>query len=250
MQTKFVISLTTLPNRNDSLKDNLISLLNQNYDNFEIQLNVPKESKLNGEWGILNIPNSDKLKIFWVEDIGAITKLYYTLQRTNDRIVTVDDDFIYHPDMLNEYNILTQVLPNSALGFAGIYPTGNETTGDLDFVGCLTSDSYMTVGVLEGYKSVCYKPEWFDSEFFTTWYSKHYNDDLIISSWLGYKSIDKCIIPYSEETHHQNRMLSFPLIRPLNNPPSGQHHFRQNDGGSPISYKAFYNSDLGKYIKK
>ena len=249
MEQKFIISLTTLPNRDVSLKENLNSLLSQNYTNFEMHLNVPRKSPLNGEWDELNIPKDDKLKIFWVDDIGAITKLYYTLKRTTDRIITVDDDFIYHSEMLNEYNNLTKILTNEALGFAGIYPIGIESSGDLNFIGCLQSDIYTKVGVLEGYKSICYKPEWFDDEFFNEWYIKHYNDDLITSSWLGYKNIDRCVIPYSNENIFENRMLSFPLITSLNNPPSGQHHFRQYDGGSSISYKKFYNSELGQYIK-
>lgn len=250
MEQRFVISLTTLPNRNASLRENINSLLSQNYSNFEIHLNVPKESPLNGHWNDLNIPSDDKLKVFWVDDIGAITKLYYTLKRTNDRIITVDDDFIYHPDMLNEYNNLVQVLPDYALGFAGIYPVGFETDGELNCVGCLPSDMYTNVGILEGYKSICYKPEWFDQEFFEEWYNKHYNDDLTISSWLGYKGIEKCLIPYSKETNFQNRMLSFPLIAPLSNPISGVHHLREPEGGSAVSYKKFYNSELGQYIKK
>jgi len=250
MKQRFIISLTTLPNRNASLKENLNSLLSQNYSNFEIHLNIPKESPLNGEWEDLNIPNDDRLKIFWVDDIGAITKLYYTLKRTSDRIITVDDDFIYDSEMLNVYDTLTNVLPNQCLGFAGIYPTDTVTNGNLKFVGCLPSNTYTKVGVLEGYKSICYKSEWFDEEFFTKWYNKHYNDDLIISSWLGYKGIDKYVIPYSNETTFENRMLSFPLVKPLDNPSSGQYHFRKHDGGSPISYKIFYNSELGEYIKK
>jgi hypothetical protein len=249
-QQRFVISLTSLPNRHGSLRDNLTSLLRQNYSNYEIHLNLPKESPLNGSWSELNIPYDDRLKMYWVDDIGAVTKLYYTLQRTTHRIVTVDDDFVYHPDMLNEYNQLSQLLPDAALGFAGIYPTGMQSNGDLEFVGCLTSDVYVKVGVLEGYKTVCYRPEWFDEQFFTEWHRQHYNDDLMISSWLGYKGIDKCVIPYSQETNFKNRMLSFPLVTPLSNPASGQDHFRKHDGGSAVSYKVFYNSDLGIYIQR
>jgi hypothetical protein len=248
-ETKFVISLTTLPNRNFYLKDNLNSLLEQNYTNFEIHLNIPKDSPLNGEWHDLNIPNNDKLKIFWVDDIGSITKLYYTLKRTNDRIITVDDDFIYHPEMLNEYNHFTNLIPNSALGYAGIYPIGIDGDGTLKFVGCIPNDIYTKVGVLEGYKSVCYSPKWFNDVFFTNWYNKHYNDDLIISSWLGNIGIDRCIIPYRNENLFENRTISFPLINALDNPDSGQYHFRQNDGGTSVSYKNFYNSEIGKYIK-
>ena len=62
MEQRFVISLTTLPNRNLSLRENLNSLLSQNYSNFEIHLNIPKESPLNGKW--------DELKA-WQDELNG-----------------------------------------------------------------------------------------------------------------------------------------------------------------------------------
>jgi hypothetical protein len=70
MKQRFIISLTTLPNRNASLKENLNSLLSQNYSNFEIHLNIPKESPLNGEWEDLNVPNDSYCKTFFLGYIG------------------------------------------------------------------------------------------------------------------------------------------------------------------------------------
>jgi hypothetical protein len=242
-----IISLTTLPNRHSNLKRNLSSLLQQDYKEFEVHLNVPITTQLNGVWKKeLDIPIDSRLKVFYVEDIGAITKLFYTLKRTNGRIITVDDDFIYHPQMLNQYSQLIEQMPDAALGFAGIYPIGNPSNGDLHCIGCLSPGTFAKVGVLEGYKSVCYNSQWFDEQFFTEWAHKHYNDDLIISSWLGYKKIDRYVAPYSDETVFDNRTLSFPLVSVLNNSPSGQHHFRKQGGNA---YKTFYNSLLGKYIK-
>ena len=238
-ETPFVISLTSLPNRNSNLRENIHSLITQNYKNYEVHLNLPKKTLYNGEYSNTNKPDieeSDKLKIFYVDDVGSITKIYYTLQRTKNYIISVDDDFVYHPDMLQEYNNIVKKYPNASVGFNGIYPVGKKTNGDLDFIGS-PKISPVRVGAIEGYKSVCYKPEFFDKEFFEQWYNKSWNDDLIIGSWLGYKNIPKYIVSYSKEKDFKNRMISFPLVKKLDNPLSGVNHHRIKEGGSNKSYK-------------
>ena len=64
----------------------------------------------------------DKLKIFYVEDVGVVTKLYYTLKRRKreQRIITVDDDFIYDKYMLSEYNLYIQENPKISEGVIGL----------------------------------------------------------------------------------------------------------------------------------
>ena len=49
-ETNFIISLTTLPPRFKHLKMVLDSLCEQAYDNYEVHLNVPKETKFDGEY--------------------------------------------------------------------------------------------------------------------------------------------------------------------------------------------------------
>jgi hypothetical protein len=107
----------------------------------------------------------------------------------------------------------------------------------------------MKVGILEGYKSICYKKKYFDEEFFTKWYKIHYNDDLCISSYLGYKEIDKLCVSYKYETDFVNRMLSFPLVQSVSGGKSDVAYLRTEEGESNVSYKKFYNSEFGKYIK-
>jgi hypothetical protein len=255
-ETQFVITMTTLPNRNQNLRENVMSLLNQNYKNFEVHLNLPKTTQKNGQWcdtenGGPDVPLHEKLKIFWVEDVGPITNLVYTVKRTKNRIIVVNDDFVYHPDMVAEYNKNVKMFPDYALSFAGIYPVGVETGGeltDLTGVGCVQTP--LRVGMFEAYKSTCYNPGWFDEEFFTNWHGKHYNDDLLIGSYLGYKGIHKYIIPWQGETVFRNRMLSFPLVKVLVNCLSGVEFQRRDEGGANVSYKKFYSSELGKYLQQ
>ena len=77
-ETNFIISLTTLPPRFKHLRNVLDSLCNQDYSNYEVHLNVPKETKFDGKYSedLSQFDYGDKLKIFYLDD----TKLYYTLK--------------------------------------------------------------------------------------------------------------------------------------------------------------------------
>jgi hypothetical protein len=256
-ETNFIISLTTLPPRVQHLNLVLDSLCNQDYTNYEVHLNIPKETQFDGKYtyDLTHLNYGDKLKIFYVDDVGAVTKLYYTLLRTEDpnqRIITVDDDFIYSKQMLSEYNLyITENtrIADGVFGFAGVYPVLNEpTNGDLDCVGALSEP--MKVGIVEGYKSVCYKRSHFNQDFFENGYKYHYNDDLAVFAWLGLNNVEKWCIPYRFETNYQNRILAFPLVQEIHYPKSGINHQRDAEGGSTVSYKKFYNSEYGKGIQK
>lgn len=249
-ETNFIISLTTLPSRFKNLNLVLNSLCNQKYSNYEVHLNVSKEI-------MYDMPKLlySNLKIFYVMDVGAVTKLYYTLQRCislEQRIITVDDDFIYNKFMLLEYDNYIKnnsEITKNVFGFAGIYPVLNiPTDGKLNCIGALSKP--VRVGIVEGYKSVCYKRNHFNNDFFSSGYKYHYNDDLSISAWLGINGIEKWCIPYRFEKNNRNRMLSFPLDTQIQYPKSGVSHQRDAEGGSWISYKKFYNSKYGKGIQR
>lgn len=258
MNRKFIISLTTLPPRIKHLKLVLDSLCNQEYDNYEVHLNVPKETQFDGEYteDLSKFDYGDKLKVFYVDDVGAVTKLYYTLLRSesdDQRIITVDDDFIYDRYMLAEYNQYIDDNPQiseGVFGFAGVYPihSSGPTDGTLECIGALREPT--RVGIVEGYKSVCYKRSHFNDDFFENGYKYHYNDDLAVFAWLGLNGVEKWCVPYRFEANHQNRVLSFPLVEGLQYPKSGINHQRDAEGGSTVSYKKFYNTEHGKGLQQ
>lgn len=254
-ETNFIVSLTTLPPRFEHLGSVLDSLCNQDYSNYEVHLNVPKETKFDGKYSEdLSQFDYDRLKIFYVDDIGAVTKLYYTLLRSknsNQRIITVDDDFIYNSSMLSEYDYYiknNKDITDNVFGFAGVYPIlDNPTDGELDCVGALKEP--MRVGIVEGYNSVCYKRSHFTEDFFENGYKYHYNDDLAVFAWLGLNGVEKWCIPYRFENNHTNRIVTFPLEREIRYPKSGINHQRDAEGGSSVSYKLFYNTEHGKGLQ-
>lgn len=253
MHTHFILSLTTLPSRTVTINRVLESLCRQNYEHFEVHLNVPIKTRHDGEFDrSFKFLESDRLKVFFVEDVGAITKIYHTLARVTDpeqRIISVDDDFTYSPDMLAVYDrMLENAFQQDAIGFAGIWPVGKRSDGTLDFVGGLRPGSPARVGLLEGYKSVCYKRSHFSEEFFASWYKLHHEDDLVLSSWLGYQGVKKFCVPYERESVFVSRLLSFPLVATLPLPTSGVARERESAGSTAVSYKKFYNSEFGRYL--
>lgn len=95
-----IVSLTTISSRIKNLSLCLKSLLDQNYLNYEIHLNISSGPYLIDK-GISRalvkktIPSG--VKVFFVENSGPYRKLIPTLSRcgANDTIITVDDDVIY-----------------------------------------------------------------------------------------------------------------------------------------------------------
>ena len=175
MEKFFIISLTTLPSRYKSLKECLQSLLNQNYSNYEIHLNIPKKNKFEGPYTHKLDYNNDKLKIFYIHDIGSISKIYYTLDRIEDhnqRIISVDDDIIYDKDMLIEYNKVLDMYNDSCIGYAGICKVNNNDKYKHSCIGPVKTPQ--CVGILEGYKSICYKRNFFSDDFLITKKKKRY----------------------------------------------------------------------------
>jgi hypothetical protein len=266
MEFNFIISLTTLPSRYDSLKQCLKSLFEQNYSNYEIHLNIPKNNNFEGPYTHELDFNNERLKIYYIDDIGPISKIYYTLERTknrNQRIISVDDDIIYNKDMLKVYNM---ILSNNnyldcCIGFAGILPLNNGAWDNTILVGG-NNKIPIYVGILEGYKSICYKRDFFDDDFFTSVKNKdmewaydtiYYEDDVVISSYLGYKKIMKVVMPpefiNKDRKGIINKCISFPIVKLVKNKLSGCNIYRNEYGDAINNIKEFYISDFGKYIR-
>jgi len=220
---KFIISLTTVPHRleissqsdHSGCKPALLTLLNQDYDDYEVHLNVPKVYKALTQ--VITIPdwllelekNNTKLKIFRTDDYGSATKLYPTVQRVTDpeqNIIIADDDLNYCNGMLTFYKSARERYPNDAIGFAGLSEIGGQNRHF-----CTTVESDARVKVLEGYKTVCFKRSFFDDE-----YEKFVNvtwaDDYGMSAYLGYKNIKKIVLNYPDDTDFRPRVESFPVL--------------------------------------
>jgi len=212
---KIIITLTTLPSRivqeyDHGFKSNLKSLLNQEYEGeYEIHLNVPSVLKHTNEAYV--IPDwlkeleetNPKLKIFNVEeDLGPITKLYYTLKRIDDPeaiIIVCDDDLVYHSKMVDEQVKNQHIFENTATGYDGVRAEDPSVFDDVRnyYVVSVPRDIY--VNHLQHYKTVSYRRKWFEEDFFTDFIGKSWNDDILVSAYMGKQGIKKLVRHYENE---------------------------------------------------
>jgi hypothetical protein len=235
---KIVITLTTVPQRlnydvEDGFKLVLKSICEQNYDNYEVHLNIPTFYKVTGEEYV--IPNwlveynefNSKLKIFRTEDFGPTTKIIPTINRLNpdDLIIVVDDDLVYHHDMINEHIKYHNQLPNSALFYDGRDLVG-ERYNDLrdSWIICVNKPTRIS-GLFQHYKSASYFKKYFKVDFFTDFLGKTKSDDILITYYFKFKKIKMFVIPYEPDNdkisnyndwYNFQGVTTFPVLRHSN----------------------------------
>lgn len=238
MNPKIVITVTTVPVRLDdhngriSAKLALETLLNQDYMNYELHLNVPYSYKNIP----INIPSwldnmtqlYTHLKIYRCEDSGPITKILPTLERIVDDdliIITADDDLYYMPSMIRAHIEGREKYPDAALGFAGM----GSVDGTCHF--CTTVQNDTRVKVLEGYKTVSYKRSFFGdlNDFKNMFVGKSWRDDETISAFMGYRNIPKIVLRYKYDTNFNPRVESFPVTGHVPTEYSGCIVFRNSE---------------------
>lgn len=245
---KIIISLTTIPNRlntqisTNGIKPVIDRLTSLSYDEYEVHLNIPYINKKTGdkykipEW-LINY-DSNKLKIFRTEDYGSITKLLPTVDRLSnldDIIITVDDDLLYMDGFIEYHLKKREIYSDCAIGFAGI----SALDGTCHF--CTTVQSDVRVKILEGYKTVSYKRKFFDDDF-KDFVINSWNDDMIISAYLGMKNIKKYVVAYDRDVDFSPKVESFPVIGHIPNERGGCWWFRNEsaDDNHQIYYKLGY----------
>lgn len=235
-----IVSLTTLPIRLNETKDGtgvrtgLKTILEQTGVEYEVHLNIPysynKKKITMPNWLIEWQQQYVHLKIFRCFDYGAVTKIYPTIQRIIDPdtiIITADDDLTYQDGFVAAHIEARKVYPDCAIGFAGIYSIETDPPGQFYYASTQPQDT--RVRILEGYKTISYLRSFFDDEFDQFAFS-HWNDDVSISAYLGYKNIKKMVLKCPDCTDYRSRVESFPVIRitPMEHSISGCNECRQN----------------------
>jgi hypothetical protein len=219
-------------------------ILNLSYPNYEIHLNLPYICKKSGEEYIipswLGEINNDKLKVFRTEDYGSLTKILPTLMRLdrNDEtiLITIDDDLEYIDGFIEYHLEKGKDYPNCALGFAGL----SAIDGSCHYCTSLANDT--RVKILEGYKTVSYKNNFFKEDFFEEFVGKSWSDDIIISAYLGKHNIKKIVMNYDKDDDYTPRVESFPIVGHLPNERGGCFWFRNENinDNADIWYKLGY----------
>lgn len=234
---KTVITLTTVPERlnqpvEDGFKLVIQSLCEQNNEDYEIHLNIPKIYSVTGEpyiipdWLKSYCDKYEHLKLFETEDLGPPTKVVPTIQRVdgNTLIIVVDDDLVYHPEMVNEHIKHHQILPNSVILYDGRNLTSPKY-GDLRDSWVLTVGEVLRVKELQHYKSASYFARYFEDDFFKDFLGQTKSDDVLMSYYFRFKKIKMFVVPYEseiekvktfEEWNMFQGVTTFPVIRHAN----------------------------------
>jgi hypothetical protein len=163
-------------------------------------------------------------KVFRTEDLGPPTKFVHTLKRiTNPKtyILVVDDDLVYHADMINEHLKYHQQV-DGIIGYdgRGSVAAKHKDIRD-DWVVCTTEITEIS-GLLQHYKSVSYRRELIQEDFFNTFLGQTKSDDVLISYYARIKGIKMYIPPYEPDIEKMNTrekwdqnqgVATFPVLR-------------------------------------
>jgi len=248
---KVVISLSTVPERlsNENMELNpsmsIISLLNLEYENYEIHFNIPLINKKSGkpynvpEWLIKLEKENSKLRLFRSEDYGPPTKIIPTIQRVLDPetyLIIVDDDHAYERSMIIEHLKKHEIYKNCVLGFAGL------CSGDPNLYFCTSVEKDTEVQIMEHYKSVSYKREYFKEDFFEEFAGKSWNDDVMLGAYMGKHKIKKIVLNYEKETNFHARSNSFPIQKSV--------YHQKRDSGCDLFRFSHDDSKVMEYIGK
>jgi hypothetical protein len=248
---KVILSMTTVPVRlfdpqeDYGIRPGLKTLLQQSDTSYEIHLNVPFKYKTEyikiPEWLLEWQRQYSHLKVFRCDDLGPITKIYPTIKRVTDPttvIITVDDDLIYMNGFIRSHLEARKRYPEYAIGYAGLGSIdeskpaddrGVHPTGKYHFTTSTPED--VRVRMIEGYKTVSYTRAMF-TEDFDDFVGKHWNDDITISAYLGYKNIKKIVLKCENcEGDYSPRVETFPVVchAPISGEVHGCNSFRRNE---------------------
>lgn len=237
MTNNVIVTLTTIPSRLNYASDQGISLcinslLNQTYENYEIHFNIPYINlSTNVEYNIPDeLLNEPRLKIFRTDDFGPATKLIPTVQRITDNntvIIVVDDDLVYHPEMVAAHVHNQQIWSEAVVGYDGMRSRdeyGNFSNYFGDVRDYYFTSNYMSsrVDVLQHYKTVSYKRRYFEDDFFE-FVEENYSwaDDLMMAAYFSHKKRDRIATFHESDeqftTHEEWSMRggveSFPVLR-------------------------------------
>ena len=238
--TSPIITLTTIPSRLKTDNENgfikcLRSLIAQDYPGkYEIHLNIPNVLKKTGEeyiipqW-LINLIDGEvggnKIKIFRTDDHGPLTKLLPTVRRTtiedNPIIVVCDDDLVYYPEMLIEQVRNQHKFKNSSVGYDGI-DCWKPLFEDVRDHFITAHRKHIQVKILQHYKSISYKREFFKEDFeqFINDYYE-WNDDILLAAYMGLHNRRRVFTYHEKYTPHLstiddwrqgNAAITFPLL--------------------------------------
>jgi hypothetical protein len=209
-QEKVIVSLTTTPLRIQKIWPTINSILLQSTQAEKIHLWIAKEYKRFPGIQITQLPNFIKdnpyIHVEFIEnDFGPASKLLPCLQspELNDtKIVVIDDDAIYPPNLIKDLLTYEAFDPNTAIGIAGTIIFGSYKK-KYRRVWSITN-----VDILLGCQGYLVKPRFFSQEVFEyppNLPEAFFEDDVWLSGHLWKNNIRRVLIP--SQNSRQNIFL-------------------------------------------
>jgi hypothetical protein len=207
-----VITLTTVPERlklehHNALPSVLKHLCEQADNDYEVHFNIPTKYNVTGEEYIIPEWLNDykkqypHLKVFRMDDIGPPTKVVPTIQRVSPEtiVIVVDDDLLYHRDMVSEHRKYQVLCADSVICYEG--RGSNSKYYDIrdSWVLCVTEIT--EVHGLQHYKSASYKAKLFTDAFYTYYLGKTLSDDVLVGRYFRDNNIKMYSVPYEPDIH-------------------------------------------------
>jgi len=278
------ISLTTVPDRmnfEQSSRQNLVSLLTQNTDKkYKVLYNVPFKytARLADNIGRLpqNTDKGDEIQIpQWVEelkkeydhliinrlkDYGPPTKIVGALQYTDkkdDTLIILDDDNLYHPDMLEYHLKKLEQYPDSAIAFRGDRllqkRTWTDEEGNKKFTFAPMPDVFPlfydhNIMITGHWHSVSYKRSFFEDDFLNEEFifNNHWSDDILVGYYAYKHKKDIKCVAWDKETDWRvintlgRNCNSFPVLDNLPFPDHTGCHVLRNITGTHVNDQVTY----------
>jgi hypothetical protein len=233
------ITLTTIPDRLkrfNHLQEVLNSLLCQETNNeYFVILSIPPIYNVNGEKyeipvNLLELRKNEKLIIDrTTPDYGQITKLVSSIKfaiNPDDVIIALDDDYIYHENMLEYHIKKLNEYPNHAICFNGFEGLDKRTWIEnnekkflfrkLPLIWPTDKDRYVLIP--QHRYSISYKRKYFTDDFNENMWSISHNDDFIIAYYLKKHEIWPICVKWDGEIDFRPRPMNqtaFPIVRKI-----------------------------------
>lgn len=193
MESKPIISLTTIPDRIGKIGRCIESLLSQG---LPVHL-----------WVVRKIARSDTIleeipcwlaesgvSIEIVEDRGPITKLLPALKRHFELIITADDDMIYGKNWASQLLEWSCKRPQCAISLRGRILTGKGYK-DTKLIVHNKIKKPKTVDIITGVRGALYRASFFDRGIYSEWKTCPTNDDLVIAAHLRRRGFRSLVVP-------------------------------------------------------
>lgn len=174
-----VVCLTTTPSRISRVESTLKSLLYQSRSPQTVRLHIPMFSRREQRMYVIPpyLAKLQAVEIVPCEDYGPVTKLIPALQELepDQKILVVDDDRLYPPNMIEDFFRWSNEHPNIAIGLSGWIVPEDLTDRPLTLLNNLRKTppapikstrlkEKKRVDVLMGYTGYLVRPTFFDVE--------------------------------------------------------------------------------------